>query len=106
MFRNFPPGNILEEVLTGSAVFSPPDLDTSLPIWVDSTAYSIELDPGEYEYIVVAQQFGELYDWRAVGQYDTTPEDSLPTPVTVPANTFLEQIDIQVDFDNLPIQPL
>ncbi len=105
VFKKFPPGDILGEVLSGEATAYPPDLNKSLPKGVDSTTYVIELKSGVYEYVVVAQQFGGLYDWRAVGQYDTTAQDSLPTAIEVPANIFLEKIDIVVDFNNLPIQP-
>jgi hypothetical protein len=105
VFTNFPPGNILEEVINGKAIVYPPELNESLPKGVETTTYTMELPAGTYEYVVVAQQFGGLYDWRAVGQYDTTPQDSLPTPIVVTGGSNMGNIDITVDFDNLPIQP-
>ena len=69
----------------------------------------MDLPAGYYAYVVVAQQYGEVVteDWRAVGQYDTTGTgtDSIPTAVTVLENNIMENIDIEVDFYNLPPQP-
>ena len=76
-----------------------------MPQFVDSTSYGFSIASGTYEYVVVAQQYGGLFEWRAVGQYDITPEDSLPSPITVSPNSYLENINIQVNFDRLPIQP-
>jgi hypothetical protein len=105
VFKSFPPGDILEEVVSGSATVYPPELNNSLPKGVDSTTYMFELDAGIYDYVVVAQQYGGLYDWRAVGQYDITPQDSLPSAIRIYPNTTLNEINIRVDFDHLPIQP-
>ena len=105
--KNYPPADIVSEVLSGEAKAYPPELSQSLPINMDSTAYTMEIEAGYYEYIIVAQQFGNnVYeDWRAVGQYDITPQDSLPAPVTIKDGEILESIDIFVDFEHLPIQP-
>ncbi len=105
VFLEFPPGNILNEVQSGRAIVHPPDISESLPQFVDSTAYSVQLEAGIYEYVVVAQQYGGLLDWRAVGQYDTTPADSFPSAIEVFSDSILSDIDIYVDFNNLPIQP-
>ena len=107
VFKDFPPENIIDEVIGGRAIIYPEDLATSLPLDVDSTFFLIEVETGTYEYVVVAQQYGpNLYnDWRAVGQYDTTPQDSLPTNLTVIQDKMLNDINVNVDFDSLPIQP-
>jgi hypothetical protein len=107
VFKNFPPGNIINEVLSGEAIVYPEDLSTSLPINVDSTEFILEMDSGTYEYIVVAQQYGlDVYsNWRAVGHYDLTPLDSLPTEINVIEDELLQNLYIYVDFDSLPIQP-
>jgi hypothetical protein len=108
-FRNFPPGNIRDEVLSKRAIVYPDFFTdtTTLPFYVDSLNYTMLLDPGIYEYLVFAQRYGEdLYnDWLAVGQYDTTLQDPLPTPLEVPYNQILDSIFIYVNFDSLPIQP-
>ena len=105
VFLEFPPDDIFSEVLTGKAIVHPPELSESLPQFVDSSSYLLQLDPGTYEYVVIAQQYGGEFDWRAEGQYDTTLTDSLPSPVTVISDSILHDIDIYVDFNNLPIQP-
>jgi len=107
VFRNFPPGNIIEEVQSKRAIYYPTVLTESLPQFVDSTEYRLALEPGVYEYIVIAQQYGEIIetDWRVVGQYDTTAADTLPSAITVLADSILKDININVDFMNLPIQP-
>jgi hypothetical protein len=106
-FRNFPPQNILAEVLSGSAIVYPP-IDTSAHLLynVAFEEFTMPLPPDTFKYIVVAQQYGDniATDWRAVGQYDTD-NDSLPTAIIIEENTFLEGINIDVDFKNLPIQP-
>ena len=104
-FKEFPPQNIFEEIQTGRAVAYPPELEVSLPKFVDSSSYQLRLEPGVFEYIVVAEQRGGLFDWRAVGHHDTTITDSMPTSVTVLADSFLTGIDVTVDFNHLPIQP-
>jgi len=105
VFLEFPPDDIFSEVQTGRAIVHPSEFSESLPQFVDSSFYLLQLDPGTYEYVVIAQQYDGLFDWRAVGQYDTTPTDSLPSPVTVISDSILPDIDIFVDFNNLPIQP-
>ncbi|MBN2424555.1 MAG: hypothetical protein JXR46_14045 [Calditrichaceae bacterium] len=107
VFRTFPPEDIVSEVMSGEAQAYPPDLTQSLPVDVDSVAFTMELGSGYYAYITVAQQYGSnVYeDWRAVGQYDTTAEDNLPTGVQVNEGSILEGINIYVDFENPPPQP-
>ncbi|RMF56496.1 MAG: hypothetical protein D6748_13350 [Calditrichaeota bacterium] len=108
VFKKFPPENLIVEVLTGEAIIYPTALEdtVTLPFYVDSVDYAIELEPRVYEYVVLAHRYGPNRgaDWQAAGQYDTTP-DSLPTPVTVVEGKLLKNIDIYVDFKNLPIQP-
>ena len=103
VFEKYPPENILDELDAGRAHVHP----GFLPFYVDTTTYVMELDPGYYEYVVVAQQDGSnpFTDWLAAGQYDTLFSDELPTPITVISGEILEDINIQVDFDNLPPQP-
>jgi len=78
-----------------------------LPFLVDTTIYIMELDPGYYEYVAIAQQYGPniFEDWLAAGQYDTIFSDELPTPITVISGELLEDINIHVNFDSLPPQP-
>ena len=69
----------------------------------------MDISPGHYEYVVVAQQYGDnlTSDWWAIAQYDTTGSgrDSIPTAIDVIENSILEHIDINADFKNKPPQP-
>jgi hypothetical protein len=108
LFRRFPPGSIVSEVLQGRAVVHPPLGDTALvPFFVDSLRYTMTAPSGVYEYAVVAQQFGpDVYtQWRLVGQYDLDTNLTLPSPLTVPDGDTLRGIDIPVDFLYPPPQP-
>ncbi len=101
-FRKYPPQDIINEVLQGKAKFS-----ETLPQRVDSTKYEVPADTGKWEYVVVALRYGSnIYsDWKAVGVYDTTPGDTIPTPIYIPYGKFLKGINITCDFDNPPPQP-
>lgn len=107
--RGFPlSANVLNEILAGRIVAYPPPNDTShLPYNVDSVRYAFTLGAGTWEYVGVAQQFGPNLnqDWRAVGQYDLDSNLTIPTPVLVAANETTYNIDIHVDFANLPPSP-
>jgi hypothetical protein len=106
-FRNFPPQNILAEVLSGSAIVYPPiDTLAHLEFNVPFEEFTMPLPADTFKYVVVAQQYGDniATDWRAVGQYGAD-SDSLPTAIIIGEKTFLENINIHVDFKNLPIQP-
>jgi hypothetical protein len=107
VFKIYPPENIFEEISAGRAFVYPAIGPENLPFYVDSTKYVMELDPGYYEYVAVAQRYGsDLFtDWLAVGQYDTLFSDELPTSISVISGELLEDINIEVDFDSLPPQP-
>jgi hypothetical protein len=107
VFKNYPPENIFEEVSEGRAFVYPAIGQESLPFFVDSTIYEMELAAGLYEYVAIAQQYGSnlFNDWLAAGQYDTLITDGLPTAITVISGELLENINIEVDFDDLPPQP-
>ena len=108
-FRNFPPNDIFTEITSDPprAFVYPTIGSNGLLFNVDSIEYVFELQPDIYEYIVVAQQYGPdvLADWQAVGQYNTTLTDSLPSAIEVKQDLLWEKINIYVDFDHLPIQP-
>jgi hypothetical protein len=108
IFQNFPPDNIFNDVFINETAFTfPVELAEGLPINVDSTHYTLELETGTYNYLSIAQQYGTdvFNDWRSVGQFNTTPGDSFPDAVTVIQDSLLTNINIFVDFNNLPIQP-
>jgi hypothetical protein len=109
VFKQYPPTDILMTVLSGQAVVYPPIGSSGLPMNVDSYDYTMDIPAGVYEYTAVAQQYGDSIetDWRAVGQYDTTGTglDTIPTTLNVIENQILGNINITVDFHNLPYQP-
>ncbi len=108
IFREYPPQNIVGEIISGNAFLYPSLNDTvRIPFYIDSLFYAMELEPGTYEYLVVAHQFGtEVYkDWQVAGQYDITPQDSLPTTIHLEEGQLLIDLNIWVDFDSLPPQP-
>lgn len=103
-FRNYPPKDLLSEVLGGSAVFS-----DGLPHGMDSIAYRVQAEAlrGVFAYVVVAQNYGPdpFQHWRAVGVYTVSGDVRAPSPIDVGGGRFLRDIDITVDFIDLPPQP-
>ncbi|MEN3027267.1 MAG: hypothetical protein ABDH31_06125 [Chlorobiota bacterium] len=101
-FQQYPPRNVVDEVLSGRAVFS-----ERLRFRVDSEPYQLVVSqtPMVFRYIVVAQQYGSdiFQHWRVVGVYarDVTRPDSL----RVEPGEIYAGVDIVVDFDRLPPQP-
>ena len=100
-FKNFPPQDIMMEILSGTAYFT----QESLPIYVDSSYFSIEIPdaPITLNYIAVAQEYGTLLEWRVIGIYKSGNSDSAGTLFIDKGET--KKIKIYVDFNNLPPQP-
>ena len=103
-FRNYPPRDILTEVVSGTAVFS-----DELPYGVDSIPYRVQGESmnGVFGYIVVAQNYGPdpFQQWKAVGVYTVTGDVNTPSALDLGSGRFLRGIDVDVDFINLPPQP-
>jgi len=102
--RNPPSSNLINEVLQGKAKFT----SSLSPYGADSIAYTLILTPGKYVYVGVAQQFGPNIeqDWRVVGVYHALGESVNPDSVIVPADSIVNGINVYVDFNNIPPQPL
>lgn len=101
-FKDYPPKDILTEVTGGNAIFT----QESTGIMVDSSEFEIIIKdaPVKFNYIVVAQNYGSIFEWRAVGVYTTTGD------VNKPSSLLVEQgksyyLNLTVDFNNLPPQP-
>jgi hypothetical protein len=103
LFPNFPPDSIQSEILSGRAVLYPGLNASKLTFYIDSLDFQISLSAGTYEYFAVAHQYGPniLGDWRVVGHYDTEPQDTLPTPLTIASGQHLENIIILANFDSV-----
>lgn len=66
--------------------------------------------PGSYAYVAVVQQSTELLsfdrrDWFVSGIYYTFGDTTKPGTLVIPDSTFVENINIRVDFNNPPPQP-
>ncbi|HET7152848.1 MAG TPA: hypothetical protein VFJ29_03710 [Candidatus Kapabacteria bacterium] len=109
LYRKYPLDSLVNAFANGQAFFS----DT-LPFHADTTSYTIykNLTPGvpvtphEYDYIVVALRYGANYfsDWRAVGVYSLSGNDSLPSSVIVLKDSVIGGVNMTVDYDHLPPQ--
>ncbi len=105
-FKKFPTGDIVTEVLQGKARFTP----SLAPYGAPAIPYSLilaPLQPGTFEYIVVAQQFGPnvFSDWRPVGVYYNSGDTTKPGSLFVPANQVVQGVNINVDFRSPPAPP-
>lgn len=104
-FTRYPPPDIIAEVLGQKAFFT-----ETMPVAVDSSSYRLELPspmPTSIAAIVVAQQYGNdiTKDWRVIGIYSATGDNTQPTPLDLTSTTVWKNINITVDFSNLPPQP-
>ncbi len=99
-FKDYPPKNIIEDVLTGKAYFT----ESSLSFEKDTVPFLIKIPdpPVELKYIVAAQNYGSLLQWRAIGVYRVN-QDSI-TKINVQTGKKYE-IEIHVDWDKIPYQP-
>ncbi len=113
-FESFPSDSagIIATLLSGRAAVYPP-LDKRLPRFVDSLEYEFTTKQGlnlqlkNYEYVIVALQYGPnvLTDWRPAAVYATMLGAFDPAPVRVLLHRIAPNINIQVDFRNLPPRP-
>ncbi|MBI3258366.1 MAG: hypothetical protein HYZ54_02630 [Ignavibacteriae bacterium] len=104
-FKHYPDSSgILNDILSGNAFFT----TESLPFFVDSSSYSIEIAALRVEllYIGVAQQYGAdlTKQQRVIGLYTLSGDNTKPSSITVEKDK-INRADIFVDFENLPPQP-
>lgn len=102
-FKSYPPKDIFNEILSENAYFT----QDTLPRFVAESSYEIEIPepPTELKYIAVAQRYGTIMEWLAIGVYAVEGDPANPTAVRIKAGETADSIDIVVDFDNLPPQP-
>ena len=108
-FFNYPPQNILNEVIEGQAVVYPPIGSTAPALFVDSLSYSFDVrSSATFQYVAVAMQYGpdSFNDWKVVGAYGYSHGVGTPDSVVIPENTFINGINIDVDFQNTPPTPI
>ena len=93
------------EITLGSQTYEFSSLDSA---FIPSVPGSFP--PGTYAYIAVAQQStNELSlarkDWFVSGIYYAQDDTTQPGTMVIPDSTFVENINITVDFNNPPPQP-
>ena len=113
-FKAFPTdsSSILSALLLGYAVVYPPVGTQGFPFFQDSIAYSFTtkgttLQVDNYAYVALAWRYGTNFfaDWRPAGVYTTRPGTFDPALVRVLLHKIARNIDIDVDFRNLPPKP-
>lgn len=96
-------------------------LSIELPLEVQSIQYSsfdsayiplnqFDPPPSVYHYVAVAQQSTdtislERKDWFVTGVYNADADTTSPGILSIPKDTFVDDINIYCDFDNPPTQP-
>lgn len=101
-FKEYPPKDIIGEILSGNAYFT----DT-LPRFIDTIPFSLKIDnpPVELKYIVGALRYGSIVEWKVIGVYTMDTLSKKPAPIYVRKGDIISNINIFVDFNNLPEQP-
>ncbi len=101
-FKNYPPKDIIAEITNGNAYFT-----EALPKFVDTSSYMLEISkpPQTIKYLVVAQQYGSLFEWRSIGVWTLSGDNTKPSSITIEPGKTYTGLNITVDFDNLPPQP-
>lgn len=69
-----------------------------------------EIPPSVYHYVAVVQQSTEELslsrkDWFVTGVYYANGDTTQPGILTIPEDTFVDNVNIYCDFDNPPPQP-
>lgn len=88
----------------------------TIPYGTSSITYNslnnplLEILPGEYSYVAVAQSRTPTIslnrkDWTVVGVYSSNGDESTPGKLIISQDEFVPDINIICDFDNLPPQP-
>ncbi len=103
---------ILPSLLAGHAAIWPA-AGKHFPMFLDSVAYEFTTTTGtnlqvkNYEYVAVVFQFGPsvLTDWAIAGVYTEPGTASTPEPLRVLLHRVQPNVDIDIDFHNLPPRP-
>ena len=77
---------------------------------IDGGALISTIEPGSVSYIAVAQSLKDTItlnraDWIVIGIYYEIGNSFQPGTLNIPESGFLENININCDFNNLPPQP-
>jgi len=113
-FKTYPDdsSSILTALLLGNAVVYPPVGATGFPFYRDSLEYEFTtkgttLQAETYNYVALAWRYGINFfaDWRPACVYTTSPGTFDPAPVRVLLHKITRNVDIEVDYQNLPPKP-
>jgi hypothetical protein len=114
-FENVPrdSGAVLLTLLAGKAAAFPPVTQDYFQALSDSIVYvftdrsGTNLQVKNYEYVAVMYQYGPdiLTHWRPAGVYSTKPGSFEASPLRVILHRVIPNVDINVDFNNLPPPP-
>ena len=74
----------------------------TIPNFIDTYDYRVGLQPGRYEWVLVAWFPKDLLGVKELGAYYRNPEkQSLPTPIEVLPGVVIQGLNIIADFGNL-----
>lgn len=97
----YPPYNILSDILEGRAYLS----DT-LPRFKDTINYIVKIQktPMPEAYILASLRYGTIVQQRLIGFYKKIIENKIPDKLFIGKGINLKNLDIYIDFYNLPEQ--
>ena len=72
-----------------------------LPLEVQQFDYQVNLEPGDYEWVLVVWLPDEILGIKELGAYYLDPQQALPTPISIPEGEMLQSIDIIADYANV-----
>lgn len=97
----YPPYNILSDILEGRAYLS----DT-LARFKDTVNYLVKIQktPMTSAYILASLRYGTIVQQRLIGFYKKNLESKTPDKLSIDKGVSLKNLDIYIDFYNLPEQ--
>lgn len=99
-FKDFPPKDIINEIISGNAYYT----DT-LPRFNDSVSFLLKIDnpPVRINYLASVLRYGKIMEWKILGFYSSDGKN--PKSLSINSGDSLTNINIFIDFYNLPPQP-
>ncbi|MCX7908378.1 MAG: hypothetical protein N2560_02530 [Ignavibacteria bacterium] len=102
-FKEYPPKDLINEIVSGNAFIS-----ESLERFKDTIGFELKIEkpPVEIKYLVAALRYGSILEWKAIGVFsDEMTYERTPKKIIVTKGRVIENVNILVDFYNLPKQP-
>ncbi|MCX7908174.1 MAG: hypothetical protein N2560_01470 [Ignavibacteria bacterium] len=97
----YPPYNILSDIIEGKAYLS----DT-LTRFIDTINYKVNIQrtPMTEAYVLASLRYGTILQQRMIGFYKKNLESKVPDKLFINKGVELKNLDIFIDFYNLPEQ--